>query len=210
MTADSSSFAEVLANLRRGDNQAAARVFDQFAVRLLVLARRHLDDRLRPKVDPEDIVQSVFQTVFKHLAEGQFDLGGWEGLWGLLTCITVRKCGKWADYFTTQGRDVGREVPVKAGDSSEVAAVEIFDREPTPAEAVALADTLEQSLRGLKDQEREIVALRLQNETVPEISRRLQCSESKVNRILRHVRERLESLRDAEDGTTEARPRTNV
>jgi DNA-directed RNA polymerase specialized sigma24 family protein len=55
----------------------------------------------------------------------------------------------------------------------------------------------------LKDQEREIVALRLQNESVPDISRRLSCSESKVHRVLRHVRERLEQLRDADDAPSE-------
>src|SRR5262249_37984573 len=104
--AQTPSFDDLLAQLRRRDDAPGAEVFHRFRSRLLGLARKHLDTRVRPKVDPDDVVQSVFQTVFRRLAEGQFELDGWDGLWGLLTCVTVRRCGKWQDYFHTAARDV--------------------------------------------------------------------------------------------------------
>jgi len=36
-------------------------LFEQFAQRLIGLARLHLDARLQHKVDPEDVVQSVYK-----------------------------------------------------------------------------------------------------------------------------------------------------
>jgi RNA polymerase sigma-70 factor (ECF subfamily) len=95
------SFADLLAQLRRRDPGAAAEVFHRYYRRLIGLAGKKLDGRLRRKLDPEDVVQSVFQTVFRRLGERQFDLGDWDSLWGLLTCITVRKCGRWKQYNST-------------------------------------------------------------------------------------------------------------
>jgi RNA polymerase sigma-70 factor (ECF subfamily) len=193
--ADAPSFDDLLAQLRRHDGAAAAAVFNRFRDRLLGLARKHLDGRLRAKVDPEDVVQSVFRTVFRRLADGQFELGGWDGLWALLTCVTVRRCGRWAEHYRAAVRDVGRESAPAAGEDS-ASRWDFIDREPTPEEAVTLAETVELLLRGLDDRERQVVALSLQGHTAAEVSAALGCTESKVYRVLRHVRGRLERMRD--------------
>ena len=57
---------------RQGDQDAARRIVDRYIDRLLPLARRHLSQRLASRIDPEDIVQSVFRTFFSRLKEGQF------------------------------------------------------------------------------------------------------------------------------------------
>jgi len=85
------SFDELLAQLRNRDNHAAAEVFHRYRCRLIGLARQNLDGRLQRKLGPEDVVQSVFRTVFRRLADGEFELGDWDSLWSLLTCVTVRK-----------------------------------------------------------------------------------------------------------------------
>jgi DNA-directed RNA polymerase specialized sigma24 family protein len=46
------------------DEQAARENFDRFARRLIGLARTRLDRRIRQKIDPEDVVQSVFRSFF--------------------------------------------------------------------------------------------------------------------------------------------------
>src|SRR4051794_21953217 len=98
MAADQ-DFADVMARLRAGDEVAAQEVFGRYAHRLIALARSRLGERLRPKVDAEDVVQSVFKSFFVRYAEDRFDLGGWDGLWSLLTVITLRKCGYRTRYF---------------------------------------------------------------------------------------------------------------
>jgi RNA polymerase sigma-70 factor (ECF subfamily) len=193
------SFADLLAQLRRRDPAAAAAVFRRYRHRLIGLARKRLDGRLRPKLDPEDVVLSVFRTVFRRLGEGEFDLGDWDSLWGLLTCVTARKCGRWQEYFSAQARDLGREATPATGPDGSRLSWEFFDRGPGPEEAAVLAETVQQALKGLDAQEQQVVVRSLQGGSVAEVSQAVGCSQSKVYRVLRHVRRRLEQLRDAAD-----------
>jgi RNA polymerase sigma-70 factor (ECF subfamily) len=188
--AQGDSFEQVLAQLRRRDDDAASRVFHRFANRLIGLARTRLEPRLLRKVDPEDIVQSVMSSVLVRIGAGQFDLGDWDSLWGLLTRVTVHKCNKWVDHYQAQRRQLKREVGLSAG-------WEIVDREPHPSEAAALAETLQQVLDGLTDLETEIVRMSLQGDNVREISSRLGCTDSKVYRVLNFVKKRLGAMRDS-------------
>jgi RNA polymerase sigma-70 factor (ECF subfamily) len=184
------SFAELMARLRAGDQAAATRVFRQFTRRLLGLARNRLDPVVRQKVDPEDVLQSAYRSFFRRHAEGEFDLDGWDGLWGLLTCITLRKCGHQIDRFRTACRDVRREA---AGVSLEECADEwqALAREPTPPEAVLLTEAVEELLRGQVGRDRAIVSLALQGYSASEISEQLGRPQRTVYRVLAQVKDHL-------------------
>src|SRR6185295_15765908 len=65
------SFDDLMARLRTGDEAAAAEVFHRFTGRLIGLARRRLDHLVRPKVDAEDILQSVYRSFFRRSAGGR-------------------------------------------------------------------------------------------------------------------------------------------
>jgi RNA polymerase sigma-70 factor (ECF subfamily) len=186
-----------MARLRAGDEAAATRVFDRFAQRLIALARSRLDARLRQKVDPEDVLQSVYNSFFQRQARGQLDPKDWESLWSLLTVITVRKCSRWRDHFRTQGRDVAAEVP--AGPAGESGVFwEAVAGEPGPEEAAILTETVEQVLHGLDERDRRLVVLCLQGHSQVEVSAELGCTERTVQRVLRRVRRRLQRLREAD------------
>src|SRR4051812_22678778 len=73
---------------RENDRQA----LERFTRRLIGLARNHLDARLLYKIDPEDIVQSAYKSFFLRYGDEARAADGWDGLWGLLTRITLRKC----------------------------------------------------------------------------------------------------------------------
>ncbi len=191
------AFPELLARLRSGDQDAARQVFQRFASRLVGLARARLDARLRAKVDPEDVMQSVLKSFFVRTAAGQFDLADWDGLWSLLTVITLRKCGHKVEHFQAACRDVRREEPPPAGDDS-AASWEAIAREPTPEEAAGLTDTVEGLLRGLDEADRRIVELALQGHSVPEISAQAGVSERTAYRRLEFIKARLRRLRGEE------------
>src|SRR5262249_29128900 len=126
------SFAEVMARLRAGQDDAAAQVFDRFAGHLVALARKHLDAQVLQKVDPEDVLQSVCRSFFARYPSGQ--LGGfasWDNLWAMLVVITLRKCGRQMDYFHAACRDVRREVAPAPGPGEPDPGA----GEATPAEA---------------------------------------------------------------------------
>src|SRR5262245_42851991 len=128
------SFDDVMARLRAGDPGAATLVFERFAQRLMGLARARLDGPTRRKVDPEDVLQSVFRSFFLRHAAGQFQFEGWDGLWGMLVLLTVRKCGRTAEKFRRGRRNVQREVALN-GDADGAPSWEALAREPTPEEA---------------------------------------------------------------------------
>src|SRR5262245_50635962 len=107
---DENSFAGLMERLRWGEDAAAREVFQRFARRLIALARRKFDHQLAHRVDPEDVVQSAFKSFFLRHREGKFQFGDWNGLWSLLTLITIRKCVDRVEYHRAERRDVGREV----------------------------------------------------------------------------------------------------
>src|SRR5262245_10583924 len=135
------SFADLMARLRAGQDDAATQVFDRFASHLVELARKHLDAQVLQKVDPEDVLQSVFRSFFARYPSGQ--LGGfasWDNLWAMLVVITLRKCGRQMDYFHAACRDVRREVAGQPNpDGSALAG---GGDEPTPSEAAMLTETV--------------------------------------------------------------------
>jgi RNA polymerase sigma-70 factor (ECF subfamily) len=184
------SFHEVMTRLRAGDPEAAARVFHQFAQRLAALARTRLSARLRQKVDPEDVLQSVYKSFFLRHEQGQFQLEGWDSLWAILTVITLRKCGRWAEQFHTARRDVSREVAVTEGPAGGA----LLSREPTPLEAGILAETVENLLRGLDGRERDMVQLSLQGYSVEEVSNQVRRTRRTVQRVLKRVKDELQQL----------------
>jgi RNA polymerase sigma-70 factor (ECF subfamily) len=196
MSADH-SFERLMDRLRAGDDDAARRVFARFAGRLIGLAHRRLDRKVRPRVGAEDVVQSVFKSFFRRYANAGYDLDGWDGLWGLLVCITLRKCASANRRFHGPRRDVQREGGAPA-DGAGDDGWEALSREPTAEEAAVLAETLDQLLGGLQERERQVCRLRLQGCTGPEISDRVGLTEYTVKGILTKVRKRLQGLRDGD------------
>ena len=75
---------------RSGEETVADAIYSQYATKLCALAESHIDQRLRPRVEAEDIVQSVFRF-FRRLKDGQFDFKHSGALWRLLVEITLRK-----------------------------------------------------------------------------------------------------------------------
>ena len=189
----SNSFTEFLARLHNQDDAAAQELFVRFAHQLIALALRHIDAGLRHKVDPEDVVQSVYKSFFVRYGAGNLDVVNWNSLWGLLTLITVRKCAERAAYHRAERRDTAREVSPPRGDEA-APPPEPFGREPTPLEAAVLSETVEQLFAGLDEEERPVLELSLQGYTTREISEQLGRAERTVRLLREGVRHRLERM----------------
>lgn len=171
------TFSDVMRRLREGSDEAARAVFQQFAHRLIGLPRLHLDARRRGKVDPEGVRQSVDRSFFFRHERGLFELESWDGLWSLLTAMTVNKCGRQCDLLR-------EEAP------PEVAA----PRQPSPDEAAMMSDLLRTLLGGLDDKSRLVVKMRLQGHTLEEIASAAGVSDCTVSNLLAKLRERLARL----------------
>jgi RNA polymerase sigma-70 factor, ECF subfamily len=187
----SDSFAEFVTRLHSGDDQAARQLFERFAQRLIGMARRRFDGPLRNKVDPEDVVQSAYKSFFSRHADGNVVVGNWNSMWGLLTIITVRKCAERVAYHRAQQRDLAREI---APPTDSAPAIEALSREPTPAEAVELTETVSRLMAGLDASERPVLELSLQGYSTREISEQLNRAERTVRLLRERVRKRLERM----------------
>src|SRR5947207_13003656 len=114
----SNSFAEFLTRLQSRDDAGSRELFQRFAHQLIALVRRRIGAGLRHKVDPEDVVQSVYKSFFIRYGDGNLEAVNWDSLWGLLTLITVRKCAERAAYHRAECRDAAREVSPPPGDEA--------------------------------------------------------------------------------------------
>ncbi len=171
---------------RAGNQDAARQLFERYVDRLVALARRRISPRLASRVDPEDVVQSVFRTFFGRLKEGQFHIEEQNDLCKLLMRITVHKALRQVEFHTAGKRDPGQEAP--QGDLSQERLMGVLDREPAPEAVVAFVDELEHFLGQLGPQERQVVELRLQGLSNEEVAAQLGFSDRKVRRILEWVR----------------------
>lgn len=170
---------------RAGDEDAARQLFDRYVRRLVGLARGRINSSLAARVDPEDVVQSAFHSFFRRLRNGEFRTDEADGLWHLLVRITVCKTLRQIEFHRAGKRDPGRETA--AGDGADERWRAVLSREPSPAEALALQDELEQFLRRLEPEERQIVEMRLAGQDVEEISRKLGTYNRRVRRVLERI-----------------------
>jgi RNA polymerase sigma-70 factor (ECF subfamily) len=194
------SFDDLMSRLRHGDNAAAAQVFNQFANRLIELVRKRLDPQIRRKVDPEDVLQSVFRSFFRRQAAGQMnDLETWDNLWGMLLVMTLRKCGHRVEYFRAACRDVQREVSGPALTDSFALGGVVSASDPTPAEEAILHDLVHHLMERLEGRHRQILALSLQGYSFPEISAQVGCTERTVYRVLDRVKAWLKQMQREEE-----------
>jgi RNA polymerase sigma-70 factor, ECF subfamily len=177
---------------KANEEETARALFERFTRRLIGLARTWLQARLQHKIDPEDIVQSAYKSFFLRYGEQALAGEGWEGLWGLLTVITLRKCADRVRYNRAERRDVTREEAPPEGSAEMASWQEIVGREPTPEQAAVLTETVEQLLETLDEDERPILELSLQGYTTQEISVQLGRAERSVRRLRERIRKQLE------------------
>jgi RNA polymerase sigma-70 factor (ECF subfamily) len=172
---------------RQGDQDAARQIVDRYLNRLLTLARRRISQRLASRVDPEDIVQSVFRTFFVRVKDGQFAFDDQDDLCKLLMRITLHKTLRQVAFHKAGKRDPNLETP--HGEHHHDQMMALFDQEPTQEATVAFLDQLEHFLAQLRPQEREILEMRLQGHSNEDIASKLGIYDRKIRRVIEHVRD---------------------
>ena len=84
---------------------------------LVAVARKQMGAKLARRVDPEDIVQSTYRSLFTRVQNGEYDLGGGEDLWKLLVTIALNKVRRKSKFHRAAKRDMNmdRSVATDAG-----------------------------------------------------------------------------------------------
>ncbi|HEV2948866.1 MAG TPA: sigma-70 family RNA polymerase sigma factor [Gemmataceae bacterium] len=188
---------------RAGDQDAAKELFDRYASRLVALARKQISQRLASRVDPEDVVQSVFRSFFGRVKAGKFHIEEQDDLGKLLVRITVHKTLRKVEFHQAAKRDPRMEAV--QGDFASGDLVQVLDREPTPEAVVAFVDQLDHFLSQLRPEERQILEMRVQGYSNGEITKKLGIYDRKIRRLIERVRGLAEQEGWTVEGKTDAK-----
>lgn len=191
MTEKADDWRCLIEGLRTGDEQVAREFWEEYGPLLHRIAERHLPAVLRRRVAAEDVVQSALRTFLRRVQDGQFQMEDPDGLWRLLSAITLNKLRWQTRFHFRRKRGLDREQALTPAPDQEREAFQPADPGPTPAEAAEFADQFEQLLGSLDEEERRLVELKLQDCTNDEAAERLGCSERTVRRLLNRVKARL-------------------
>jgi RNA polymerase sigma-70 factor (ECF subfamily) len=179
----------LVARWREGDQRAATELFQRYTERLIALAHSRMATKLAARVDPEDVIQSVYGSFFAAASAGRIVIERSGDLWRLLVAITLHKLRRQREHHTADKRSVAAEQDLAGDDSFYGIPATLLARDPSPVEAVTLAETLESIMRGLDPVQRRIVDLRLQGHSHAEIVAETHRSRATVQRVLDLVKQ---------------------
>ena len=189
--------ASLLEKVNEGDSVAQDMLYHRYAQNLISLASKRISTIFNAKVEPEDIVQSVFRSFFvRHQADTvQFE--SWNELWSFLVCVTVRKCSEQTRKMLAEKRNVNRELALDDKTTGFGTSPE-----PTPQQVLIFEETLQALIEPLTDSQRDIVRMRLEGYTNSEISEKLGRTERTIYRSLTTLRERMNEMMNDENATS--------
>jgi RNA polymerase sigma-70 factor (ECF subfamily) len=179
--------ASLLRRFRTGEDDAATELYRRYAARLLNLAAAKASPDLKQRVDPEDIVQSVFRTFFRRASLGEYEVPDGDELWKLFLVIGLNKIRAVAGYHKAAKRDVRQTA---GGEAVEVGGAAVPDE--TALRTLQL--TIDELLAPLPESHREIVRLRTDGFEVAEIAAKVGRAKRSVERILQEFRQKLQGL----------------
>lgn len=172
---------------------------DRFRTYLHFLARTHLFNVVRGKVDPSDIVQETFLQAHRHLDDFQGRTSGELVNW--LRQILARNLRLVARHYAYEKRDIKREVSVEneLNDSSNRLLALLPGNEPPPPDQFIYQERLlelAESIEKLPDAQRTAVVMHYwQKRPLKEISAELNRTPEAVAgllyRALKAIRENL-------------------
>jgi RNA polymerase sigma-70 factor (ECF subfamily) len=171
---------------------------ERFRNYLQVLARLHLDPRLKGKLEPSDVVQQTLLQAYQGLAQFRGQSDGELAAW--LRQILARCLANVLRDFTRGKRDIGLERDLQAAVDSSSARLQAWlaadqsspsQQAQRQEEAIRLAEALAQ----LPDAQREALVLHYwQGWSLAEIGARLERSPSAVAGLLKRGLQRLREL----------------
>jgi RNA polymerase sigma-70 factor (ECF subfamily) len=151
------------------------------------MARSQLSAQLARRVDAEDVVQSAYRSFFCGARDGRYRYQRAGDLWQLLVSITLHKLGDQARHHNAAKRRLAAEQGVGNADSL-FGMEDVAGREPSPLEAAALVDEVQEIMRRLPPQQQRVLELRLQGHNLYEIAQETHCCQRTVSRILERLK----------------------
>jgi RNA polymerase sigma-70 factor (ECF subfamily) len=163
---------------------------ERFRDYLCLLARLHLDERLRGKLDPSDVVQEVLLKAHRHQGDFRGRTEAEQVAW-LRQILTNTLADAARRYLQAEGRDVSREQSREEAVAQSSARLEAWlaDEQSSPEERAERHEEMRRlaaGLAALPDEQRQAIELRhLRGLSVGEVARRMGRSRASAAGLLR-------------------------
>ena len=162
LSTDSSESRRLIDRIRGGNDAAAMdRLFERHRAYLKRVVHLRIDPKLRPRVDPDDIVQETHLEAVRRFTAYLDQPGLPFRLW-LRQIACDRLLMSRRHHVTAVRRSVERNVPLPERSSVQLAQ-QMFAREPHPADQIDrrdLARRVRDAVAKLPDRDREILLMR--------------------------------------------------
>jgi len=177
----------LIQRLQDGEVDAATALYVRYSKRLQSLATNQTSRELSYRVGSDEIVQSVFRTFFRRANMGQYAVADGEDLWKLFLVIALNKIRKASEFHHAQKRDIKR---TRSFESSFLETKSSHSGENDVAYSI-LRMTVDESLNNLRSGHDEVVRLRIEGYSLPEIAEKTGRAKRTVERILQNFRQSL-------------------
>jgi len=180
-----------LRQLQQGDHEAARRLWETYYGKLVVLARRKLEGRMRLVADEEDVALSAFKSFCRGLENHRFpNVTSRDDLWKLLVTITLHKVLHLVRDENRQKRGGQWTQLVESGADDEALIAQLAGQEPTPEFAAEVAEQCERLLKQLPSPDLvELAIMKMEGYTNDEIAAKWGRAERTVERKLQLIRQ---------------------
>lgn len=184
----------LLRRFQKGQPDASTLLYLRYAGRLQALATKQRSADLAARVDPEDVVQSVFRTFFRRAAKGEYAVPDGEEIWKLLLVIALNKVRTAAVHHHAAKRDTRKTTGGEAYNRA------LENATGTDESALTILKlVIEETLDRLPTAQRAMIELRIDGFDVAEIAARVGRSKRTVERVLQEFRSNLGSSLEQEE-----------
>jgi RNA polymerase sigma factor (sigma-70 family) len=184
------TFPELLRKARDGDRAAAEALARTYEADLRIAARVLLGPALRPHLDTLDLVQSVHRSLLLGVRQDKFGVSTPEQLIALALTVVRRKVARKWRHHRRQRR---LSSPGAAPDALDAVLTSLHGGADDPARSAQVRDAIERLYRGMADDDRRLLELRLEGCTTAEAARRTgQTPEAlrvRLHRLRKHLHE---------------------
>lgn len=203
-SASTASDLTLVRRLRNGEGDAASDLYLRYADRLHRLARKQTSAELARRVEPEEIVQSVFRTFFRRVSTGVYSVPEGKELWGLFLVIALNKIRHAAVYHRAARRDIRRTT---SADDLAASAYILEDQVADSTALTVLQLVIDEITSKLAEVKREMIRMRIEGYEIEEIAQRTGRSSRSVERTLQEFRQALSAkLQEADEPTLNTSP----
>src|SRR5262245_60310346 len=160
-------FAALMTRVQLGDREALLHLLGCYERQVHQVARHLLGRKLKPRLDPSDLLQSVHRTLILGLRDNKFSVESEQNLVRLAVAVARNKIARAARDLSCQERHASPLI--ETAQSAAATRSDLAD----PARQIEHSDAIERVFARLNEADRLLLRLRLEGHSTADVARLL-------------------------------------